>query len=277
MNLAAGSDAMTALVLCGGSSRGALEVGFYRAIRELGVRIDLVVGSSIGALNGAYIAAGTPPDELARLWREFDWKHAARLNLRWLLGPGRSPGLFTLDPLRVRLRRTLRATRFEELALPLHVAATDLQLGKAVYWHGRGDLIEPVLASMSLPVVFPPVTIGEHQYVDGGIANNVPLDRAFALGARDVFLIECVCCEAADRPVGGMMSVLARSLTVAMDARYEADVARFAGAARLHVVKPVVRRDIGLLDFRYTEELIEAGYRQTLEQLRGAAVLAAAA
>lgn len=270
-------DSKTALVLCGGSSRGALEVGFYRAIRELGVQFDFVVGSSIGALNGAFMAAGMQPDELARMWREFTWRSGARLNLRCLLTLGRDPGLFTLGPLRALLRRALPASRFEDLPVPLHVATTDLQRGKAVYWHGRGDLIEPVLAGISLPIVFPPVTMGGRQYVDGGIANNIPLDHAVALGARDVFLIHCTCCETADTRVAGLMSLLARSFIIAMDAKYEADVARFAGAVRLHVVRPFLQREIGLLDFRYTEEPIEAGYRQTLEQLGRASVLEAAA
>ena len=60
-------ESPTALVLCGGGSRGALEVGFYRAVRELGLPVDMVLGSSIGALNGACIASGMPPDELADL------------------------------------------------------------------------------------------------------------------------------------------------------------------------------------------------------------------
>ena len=120
-----------ALILCGGGSRGALEVGFYRALRELGLPLDFIIGSSIGALNGAFIAGGMPPDDLAALWRGFRREHGIRWNLRWLLGPRRRPGLFALDPLRDLLRRTLPATRFENLAVPFSIVTTDLQSGKA--------------------------------------------------------------------------------------------------------------------------------------------------
>lgn len=138
-----------------------------QAVRELGVKIDLVLGSPIGALNGAFIAAGTPPEELARLWCEMSARHLMRWNWKGLFRPSRAGGLDTLDPLRKFLRSTLRAPRFEDLALPLMITTTDLQLGKAVHLNGPGDLIEPLVASLNLPFFFPPVRIRDHQFVDG--------------------------------------------------------------------------------------------------------------
>lgn len=65
----------TALVLCGGGGRGAAEIGFYRALVELGIEIDFIVGTSVGAINGAFIGAGVPLEDLRRLWLEFpNWK-----------------------------------------------------------------------------------------------------------------------------------------------------------------------------------------------------------
>lgn len=162
-----------ALILCGGASRGALEVGLYRAVEELGLRIDLVVGSSIGALNGAYIVAGVPADELARLWLSIRRRDVIHWNWKGLFRPRLNPGLYTLDPLRELLRRTLPATRFEDLAIPLTITTTDLQLGKAVHWRGPGDIIEPLVASRSLPVFFPPVRIGDHQSRRVGAAHRM--------------------------------------------------------------------------------------------------------
>ena len=267
-----------ALVLCGGSSRGALEVGLYRAVRELGLPVDLVIGSSIGALNGACIAAGMSPLALATLWRGMQRRDAIRWNWKGLLQPYRYPGLYTLDPLRDLLRRTLPETRFERLALPFTVATTDLQGACPAYWSGSGDIIEPILASMSLPVAFPPVEIGGRQFVDGGFANNVPLDRAVELGAREALLISCVCCPPRSKPYRGVVDVLARSLTIAMDRKYGADFAHFADKVRIHAVQPRFERDIGLLDFRYSAELIKDGYRASLAYFRdlNAAALAKA-
>ena len=261
-------ESPAALVLCGGGSRGALEVGFYRAVRELGLPVDFVIGSSIGALNGAYIAAGMSPDELTRLWLTFRRREAIRLNLRWLLEPWRRPGLFQLDFLREWLRRTLPVTRFEQLPIPLTIATTDLQLGKAVHWHGAGDIIEPLMATVSLPGLFPPVEIDAHQFVDGGIANNVPLDQALALGAAHILMIQCVCCDPFVKPLRGLIDVVARSFSVALDCKYAVDLERFSLAVQIHVVRPHFQRDVGLLDFRYSADLIETAYKQTLEQFQ---------
>ena len=252
-----------ALLLCGGGSRGAMEVGFYQALRELNIRVDLILGSSIGALNGAYIAGGMPPEELARLWRGFRLRQALRPNWRWLMHPRTQAGLFTLDPLRRLLRRTLPATRFEDLDIPLTVVTTDLECGEAVYWR-HGDLIEPVIASLSLPGIFPPALVGGCRHADGGLANNVPLDKAVGLGARTIYMIECVCAERCRAPPRGLVDLLVRGFSIALDGKYQADLRRFQSDVQIHVVRPQLTREIGLLDFRHGAELIEAAYRQTL-------------
>jgi NTE family protein len=241
-----------------------MEVGFYRAIEELGLRFEFIVSSSIGALNGAFIAGGMPPAELGALWRSFRRQNGIGLNLRWLLAPRRQPGLFTLDPLRDLLHRTLPATRFEDLAISLTIVTTDLQLGKPVLWKGAGDLIEPLIASMSLPVIFPPVQMGNHQFMDGGIANNVPLDEALARGARSILMIECVCCDAAPKRFSGLLEVVARSFAIALECKYNSELERFKSSARIDVVRPRLPVEIGLLDFSHTAELIETGYRDSI-------------
>lgn len=258
----------SALILCGGGSRGAMEVGFYQALTEQGIRLDLILGASIGALNGAYIAGGMPPEKLAQLWRDFRRNKALRPNWRWLAHPRREAGLFTLDPLRKLLRRTLPATRFEDLAIPLSVVTTDLECGDATYWR-HGDLIEPIIASLSLPGIFPPVTVGGYRHVDGGLANNVPLDKAIALGARTIYMIQCVCAERCPMPPRGLVDLITRGFSIALDGKYRADLERFQHQAQIHVVRPQLPREIGLLDFRHSAELIEAAYRQTLQHFAG--------
>lgn len=258
-----------ALVLCGGGSRGAMEVGFYQALNEFGVRPDFILGCSIGALNGAFIAGGTAPSELVQLWSEFRLSRALGINWAWLRHWHRSPGLFSLRPLRALLRRMLPATRFENLAIPLTVVTTDFDSGSAVYWHGKGDLIEPVIASMSLPGIFPPVEIGGRLHVDGGLANNVPLDKAEELGARVAYLIECACAERCDRPLRGWSDLVIRSFSIAVGGRYAAELEHFHGRLEVFAVRPQLAREVDLLDFRHTAELIEAAYHQTSTFLEG--------
>lgn len=159
----------SALVLCGGGSHGALEVGFARALYEAGHRPYMILGTSIGALNGAFLAAGVDVATLEGLWRVFrSWK-ALRPNWGWLLHPRTAPGFLNLTPLRRILQRELPVTRFEELTIPLSIVTTDLASGKACYWEGEGDLMEPLLASMSLPGVFPQTELDGRLHVDGGI------------------------------------------------------------------------------------------------------------
>nr|WP_255344194.1 patatin-like phospholipase family protein [Burkholderia gladioli] len=254
-----------ALVLCGGGSRGAMEVGFYRAIRDLGVPVDFIIGSSIGALNGAFFCAGMRPEKVAELWCGFRRREALRINLRGLLAPWRYSAFFDLDPLRRRLREVLPVTRFEDLPVPLIVVTTDLQEGKPAYWSGTGDIVEPVISSMSLPGVFPPVEMEGRQFVDGGIANNVPLDKAVELGARTILMIRCTCCEPSLKPFRGIARVLVRSFSIALERKFAAELDHFGALVRLHSVQPRFPHEIDLLDFRYSGELIDAAYRQTIE------------
>lgn len=256
-----------ALVLCGGGSRGAMEVGFYQALAEFGVQADFILGSSIGALNGAYIAGGMTPSELGRLWSEFRLSRALPMNWALLLRPRRHPGFFSLAPVRSLLRRTLPATRFEDLAIPLTVVTTDLESGRACYWHGSGDLIEPVIASMSLPGIFPPVEIDGRLHIDGGVTNDAPLDKAQELGARSIYLIECACAEHCPRPLRGWADILVRSFSIALDSKYRAELMHFHNRIDIHSVRPQLDQEIGLLDFRHSAKLIEAAYRQTRAHL----------
>jgi NTE family protein len=255
---------LVTLVLCGGA-RGAIEVGFYQALVELQIPIDRVIGSSVGALNGAFIAAGMPPEKLAELWCGIRRGDIARVNWKGLLRPRHLTGLWSLEPLRELLETTLPVFTFEELALPLTITTTDIQTTQAVYWSETGDLVAPVLASMSIPGIFPPVAIAGHQYVDGAIANNVPLDRALAQDARTALFVLCTCCASATQPVFGLVNVLTRSFLAALNVKYQSDVQHYQDRLALHVIEPRYGKEVGLLDFSHTRELITAGYRETLE------------
>lgn len=243
-----------------------MEVGFYQALTEFGVRMDFILGSSIGALNGAYIAGCMRPDKLVSLWRDFRLRQALAINWGWLLNPHRRPGFFSLAPLRAILHRTLPATRFEDLAIPLTIVTTELESGRAYYWQEHGDLVEPVIASMSLPGIFPPIEIDGRLHIDGGVANNAPLDKAAELGARSLYLVECACADHCPRPLRGWADILMRSFSIALDGKYRTDLAHFDGSLTIHTVRPQLSDEVDLLDFRHSAELIEAAYRQTRDR-----------
>ncbi|MGH7675864.1 MAG: patatin-like phospholipase family protein [Gemmatimonadales bacterium] len=136
---------MRYLVLCGGGSRGAIEVGFAQALWEHGVRFDGVVGSSVGALNGAFLAAGGHPNELAEIWRSLRFHDVFRFNWRILLRGARETAVLSVGHRLRRLLRELGARRFDDLDLPFAVVATDLATGDAVALD-QGSL-EPTLAA----------------------------------------------------------------------------------------------------------------------------------
>ena len=258
----AGRD-RSALVLCGGGSHGALEVGFARALYEAGHRPDMILGTSIGALNGAFLAAGVDFAALEGLWREFRLWKALRPNYGWLLHPRTAPGFLNLTPLRRILQRELPVTRFEELTIPLSIVTTDLATGKACYWEGEGDLIEPLLASMSLPGVFPPTELDGRLHVDGGIADNAPLGRAKSLGATRAFMIECACADPCARPPSGWSGIVGRSFEIAMHRKHALEMDVHCAAMEVFRVIPTLDVAPGLLRFASSEALITAGYEQT--------------
>jgi len=239
-----------------------MEVGFYRAIRELGLPFDLVVGSSVGALNGACIAGGMPPDELARWWRRVGRGDVVSWHWQALWRGG---GPLSLDPLRRLLRETLPTLRFEDLKTPLVVTTTDLLAGAPVYWHTAGDLLEPVVASMSLPGVFPPMTLDGRQLVDGVVASNVPFAPALERGAREVLMILCTCCPAARRPLRSPVQILLRSFWIALETKYGGDLQHHRQRdVAVRVVEPRLDIDVGLLDFGHAGALMDAAYEPTL-------------
>ncbi|MBI3605542.1 MAG: patatin-like phospholipase family protein [Nitrospirae bacterium] len=257
----------TALVLCGGGSRGALEVGLYQALAELGVKIDLVAGTSIGAINGAFIAAGVLPEQLAALWINLNRKDLYSYNWRLLWKLFRADSLYDNQRLRDFLKRHLPATHFDDLKIPLIVTGTEFQTGEPVYFE-EGNLIEALMASSAMPGLFPPVDLTDRQIIDGGVSNNVPLDVAIDRGADTVIFMLCICCEQIPYPVRGLANMINYAFSIAVDRKFRSDVRHFQDKARLIMMEPQVDLDVGLLDFSHSGKLIELGYGYAMTELR---------
>ncbi len=261
---------MTTLILCGGGSRGAVEVGLYRALVELGIRFDLVVGASVGAINGAAIAGGMSPGELAETWLALTPRELFRINRQLLTRFLWADSLYDHRPLRGFLERRLPVRTFDALKVPLIVTATNFQTGELVALR-HGNLIDAIMASVALPGLFPPQMIGGVQVVDGGLSANVPIEVALADGADTVIFTLCGCCERLTGTARGLFGILARALSIAIDRKYLADLEHFG--PRLTVVKigpPIA--NVPLLDFSHTAELIEAGYVYAVAGLKEARV-----
>ena len=174
---------------------GAVEVGMLRALLEAGITPDLIVGTSIGALNGALLATEPSVGVIERL--ESLWRAAA--DSREIYGEGpvaqvrravRSrTHVYSAQPLRDRLGAELGGAHFEHLAVPFQCVASSIERA-AEHWFSTGPVAPAVMASAAVPGFFPPAEIDGEHFLDGGLVNSIPLDRARKLGAQRVFVLQ---------------------------------------------------------------------------------------
>lgn len=184
-----------ALVLGGGGVRGAVEIGMVRALFEAGIAPDLVVGTSIGAINGAMIAKDPTLgviDTLLHAWTSPEanavYGEALITQLSRLVKT--KTHMNSPRPLQDLLERSLGAdVRFEDLAVRLQVVAASIERA-AEQVFDSGPLIPAILASASVPGLLPPTRIGDEHYIDGGIVNSIPIEQAVNAGARTIFVLQ---------------------------------------------------------------------------------------
>ncbi|MCB8945837.1 MAG: patatin-like phospholipase family protein [Ardenticatenaceae bacterium] len=170
------------LALGGGSVRGFAHFGVLTVLEEANIPIDIVAGTSAGAIIGALYAAGMSLNQIETAAEQMSWRN----NTRPILS---TDGLLTLDPMAVWLKEMLGDLHFEDLALPFACAATDLQTGEPVVL-ASGPLASAVQASCSVPGIITPVRRNGRLLCDGGITNNVPVSLARCLGADYVIGVD---------------------------------------------------------------------------------------
>jgi NTE family protein len=192
VNRPAGTRYRTAFVLGGGGVLGAHEVGMLQALAEAGIRPELIVGTSVGAINGVLVAAD--PDaavgRLNALWRDRAVGEAFAGSLFGRVATLARSGTHLHDnaPLRRMLEELLPVRKIEELAVPFQCVAASIERA-AAHWFTRGLIVPAVLASSSVPGLLPPVRVGREHYFDGGLVHSIPVGRAVALGAREVYVL----------------------------------------------------------------------------------------
>ncbi|HEX2705426.1 MAG TPA: patatin-like phospholipase family protein [Candidatus Lustribacter sp.] len=183
-----------AFVFGGGGKWGAVQVGMLSALVERGVRPDVVVGCSVGALNGAAFAGDPTPSGVAtirRLWEGAAGRAIAEAtvldHVRSVVG--RRPYLYEPRRLREAVGSLTHTSTFEDLDVPFQCVAASIEAAEE-YWFTSGPLREALMASCAIPGLFPPVEIAGQHFYDGGLVNSIPLDRAVALGSREVYVLQ---------------------------------------------------------------------------------------
>lgn len=258
----------TAFALSGGGSHGAAEVGMLLALDEAGVRPDLVVGTSVGAVNGAWLAGGQSIERLADLWRSLHRGDVFPLSpVTAALGVlGLRDHLVSPSKLRSLLRRHIDFDRLEEAPVPLHVVATDVLDGHDVVL-SSGPAVEAVLASAAIPGIFPPVRRNGRALVDGGVVDNTPISHAVEAGAHTVWVLSPGDACALPEPPGSALGMALHAFSLAIHHRMMLDVQRYADQADLRVLPPLCPIDVDPVDFSKSGDLIERGYQQTRKWL----------
>jgi NTE family protein len=188
-----GGPPRVAWVLGGGGVHGAVEVGMIRALVERGVRPDVVLGTSIGALNGALYAAdpATAVARLTDLWEHVDRGNPFEASLLEQASTMARTGTHLHGNHRLRrlLLEQLPMRTFEQLAVPFACVAAGIERGGA-RWFDHGDLIGPLLATTAVPGLLPPVELDGEHFLDGGLVDSIPVDRAVELGARCIYVLQ---------------------------------------------------------------------------------------
>ena len=258
----------TAFVLSGGASLGSIHVGMLRALEEDGIRPDLIVGTSVGAVNGGWLASGGSADELARIWHGL--RRADLFPLRPLLGLqaflGRADHFVPNGGLGRLLRRNLGFTRLEDSSIPLTVIATELSTGDEVAL-SRGPAVDAILASAALPGVFPPVTVEGRTLFDGGIVNNTPITQAIDAGATEVWVISTGYSCAVVRPPKGAIAMGLHAVALLVQQRFVLETAARDYPVTVNLIPSPCPITAGPTDFSQTDELMERAYVGTRQWL----------
>jgi NTE family protein len=286
----------TAFVLAGGGARGAFQVGMLRALLERGERPDVIIGTSIGAWNGAWLAHKPTPEgveELVRIWQGLT---PAKVLLGYEANggplPRTLPGILMLAAVRRVTQgyaslypdtgtrhiatRLMGETTFADLALPLRIVATNLTLGRREVF-SSGKLVPAIIASSAIPGIFPPAHVDGNVYVDGGALDNANFDLALALGARRVFVLNVgydvgvpdAAHWAGEPPLGDgrvrngphpLAGVMERTTQVMSHYQLGQAMRNLPPGIEFHLIRPTEPSTGGTLDFNKGPEWIEQGY-----------------
>ena len=261
------------LVLGGGGIKGLAHVGVWRRLDEVGVGVAGIVGCSIGAVVGACIASGMDAAEMDRVARRLRRSDIIRLNRRaaWVTGI-KAVSVFRGDALRAYVERIVPAREWSELRVPLLVNAVDLDTGRTE-WFGDGartdvPLLDAVYASAALPVLYPPLEHDGSFYVDGGLDQVVPVDRAVAAGATGVVAVDVVgtgSWSGAEVVREGMVAIHQRAMGIMIRNRRRTLESLWGATPTVHIEPNL--EGYGTFDFGAVPYFLEEGYRAAGEGL----------
>ncbi|MEU3370581.1 patatin-like phospholipase family protein [Streptomyces sp. NPDC006660] len=272
-----------AFVLGGGGALGAYEVGMLRALISAGIEPDLVVGTSVGAINGAAIAAEPTAEAVERLGEL--WGSLGRSGVfsgsvlrRLRLAARNRTHVYSSAPLSELLEAGLPARRIEDLAVPFQCVAAGIE-SAAEHWFTKGPLVPAVMASCAVPGLLPPVEIDGEHFFDGGLINSIPVGRAVAAGARTVYVLQVGRVERKLKAPRAPWEVAAVAFEIARRHRFTRDMADLPSGVEVHVLptgassgrgEDIAGRKFQHRDFGRSLERMERAYEASIAYLEAA-------
>jgi NTE family protein len=270
---------MDAFVLGGGGQLGASEVGMLRALIERGIAPELVVGTSVGAINGAAVASEPTVamvQRLAETWADIERSDvfAGSLLGRLATLARTRTNLHGNEALRATLTEALPIALIEDLPVRFECVAASIEAASE-HWFTAGDLVDAVLASAAVPGILPPVEVGGQHFIDGGIVNSIPVDRAVQLGATRIFVMHVGRLDRPLEPPRWPWEVALVAFEIARRHRFIGDLASLPETVEVHVMptgqaEAPKYNDLSALRYRVTEgvgESIERAHTASLAYL----------
>ena len=240
-------------VLSGGGCRGFAHLGAVKALQERDIHPSGISGTSAGAIAGAFLANGFSPDEVKDIF-------IGKLKLNMLSWNGFKMGLVSMKNIRIFLEKNLRLKKFEDLPIPFFAATTNFVDGKQ-HIFTNGNIIDAIIASSSIPVLFPPVVIDGIPYVDGGLSNNLPIEP-FKNNKNEIISISV-------NPIKlfkeeeGVLEVLDRAIHLSMR-----EMVDRSSAGCFLFIEPNELNEFGLFDIHKINDIFEIGYSYTQKLLQ---------
>ena len=261
-----------AFVFSGGASLGSMEVGMLKALIEHGITADFVVGTSVGALNAIYYAFNPNLDgvqKLEEIWRSIKTKDIFPFSPIKSIRRIAKKNNFIIDPsgLEKILREVIPCKNLEDTKIPVHVVATDILTGEEVIF-SSGEIIPKLLASAAIPMIYPPVDIGKHTLVDGGVLNNTPISTAIRLGATKVIVLPTgYTCDRREEP-SNVIEMVLTSYSYMQHQKLATDVEMYKNQVKLKIIPPPCPVKVRSNDFSKSGELITSAYDETKKWLK---------
>lgn len=250
---------------------GAVEVGLLKALTEKGIKADIVLGTSVGSLNGALYAydptlAGV--EKMISIWHKVKFTDVFTPSPITPLKNLSTFGKYLISPKNIRklLERTLPFERLEETALPFYPVTADMKTGREIVFD-RGVAIEALMSSIAIPMVYPPQYMHNMMLVDGGLVNNTPISTAVKLGADNLVVFPVGYPNTPQQDPKNLEEVMARMFIYVLTRQMISDYHHYRSQVSIHVLPSINDARLDPFSFSNSKEWIELAYQRGKEWL----------